>query len=251
MKWIVLVWYLCIWDAIADTSAINVIYRQNTNISYTKSKKLNVSCLVCQLFLPQSIEARCYVQNDAAPTTSEWSTVLLPTMVRHILEVWQYPQKTQFSWCQLCHNWRHWRLSWRQSWHYRKPRVVMMLTLSSLIKNSNHYVELDTLEWSSFSTRKVTDVTGGNVSWNNLSNSRWGVALLYYNNYIIIIIILPVVWLLTHNGSGKLAINSLIVGKIDLLKQSMVGFRHLLSVVKLGWGLSETMSWKRNNVIFK
>ena len=47
----------------------------------------------------QSIEARCSVENEdvvgAAPagdalTTSEWSTILLPTKVRLILEVWKY-----------------------------------------------------------------------------------------------------------------------------------------------------------------
>ena len=43
----------------------------------------------------QSIEAGCYVENEDvvwaaptgdAPTTSEWSTILLPTKVRLILE---------------------------------------------------------------------------------------------------------------------------------------------------------------------
>ena len=54
----------------------------------------------------QSIEARCSVKNEdvvgaaptgdatttvgAAPTTSEWWTILLPTEVHLILEVWQY-----------------------------------------------------------------------------------------------------------------------------------------------------------------
>ena len=47
----------------------------------------------------QSIEARCSVQIEDvvgavptgnAPTTSEWSTILLPTKVWLILEVWQY-----------------------------------------------------------------------------------------------------------------------------------------------------------------
>ena len=46
----------------------------------------------------QSIEARCEVENEDvvgaapagdAPTTSEWSTILLPTNVRFILEVWR------------------------------------------------------------------------------------------------------------------------------------------------------------------
>ena len=46
----------------------------------------------------QSIEARCLVENEDvigappigdAPATSEWSTILLPTMVQLILEVWR------------------------------------------------------------------------------------------------------------------------------------------------------------------
>ena len=46
----------------------------------------------------KSIETRCLVENEEvvgaaptgdAPTTSEWSTILLPTKVRIILEVWR------------------------------------------------------------------------------------------------------------------------------------------------------------------
>ena len=51
------------------------------------------------LVLAQSIEARCSVENvdvvgttptDAAPTTSEWSTILPSTKVPLISEVWEY-----------------------------------------------------------------------------------------------------------------------------------------------------------------
>ena len=47
----------------------------------------------------ESIEARCYVENEDvvgaaptgdAPTTSEWSTILLPTKVCLISEILQY-----------------------------------------------------------------------------------------------------------------------------------------------------------------
>ena len=47
----------------------------------------------------QSIEARYLVENEdvvgvaptgGAPSTSEWSTTLLPTKVRLILDVWRY-----------------------------------------------------------------------------------------------------------------------------------------------------------------
>ena len=55
------------------------------------------SCIA--VVLAQSIEARCYVKNEDvvgaapigdAPTTSEWSTILLPAKVPLISEVWQY-----------------------------------------------------------------------------------------------------------------------------------------------------------------
>ena len=55
-------------------------------------------------FFAESLEARCQVENEdvvgaaptgAAPTTSEWSTILLPTKVRLILEVlWYYSNWT-------------------------------------------------------------------------------------------------------------------------------------------------------------
>ena len=47
----------------------------------------------------QSNEARCLVENEDvvgavligdAPTTSEWSTILLPTKVHLVLETWRY-----------------------------------------------------------------------------------------------------------------------------------------------------------------
>ena len=47
----------------------------------------------------QFIEARCWVENEDvvgaaptgdAPTTSEWSTILLPVMVGLILDIWRY-----------------------------------------------------------------------------------------------------------------------------------------------------------------
>ena len=49
--------------------------------------------------LCQSIEAKCLVENEDvvggaltgdAPTTSEWSTILLPNKMLLILDVWQY-----------------------------------------------------------------------------------------------------------------------------------------------------------------
>ena len=74
-------------------------YRKTSSISRTKSQNLTVSRVVLPLSFTQSIEARCQVKYEDvvgaaptgdAPTTSEWSTVLLHTKVRLILEVLRY-----------------------------------------------------------------------------------------------------------------------------------------------------------------
>ena len=68
------------------------VYRQVSNIRRTKSQHLKDSRTV----FAESLEARYWVENEDvvgaaptgdAPTTSEWSTILLPTKVRLILEV--------------------------------------------------------------------------------------------------------------------------------------------------------------------
>ena len=100
------------WASVAMLMAYCKIY----NIRHTKSQNLNDSRLILQLsskttarwgenhlsfgqMSNPSIEASCYVENGDvagatptgnAPTTSEWSTILLPTKVQLILEVWQY-----------------------------------------------------------------------------------------------------------------------------------------------------------------
>ena len=64
----------------------------------TKSINSDVSFRFAFVFA-RSIEASCEIENedkvgseptDDDPTTPEWSTSLLPTKVRCILEVWQY-----------------------------------------------------------------------------------------------------------------------------------------------------------------
>ena len=74
-------------------------YRQVSNIRRTKSQHLKYSRTVLRLSLPNFLEASCQVENEDvvgaaptgdAPTTSEWSTILLPTKVRLILEVLRY-----------------------------------------------------------------------------------------------------------------------------------------------------------------
>ena len=62
---------------------------------------LQLECFSSQLavIILQYIEAKCSVENEDivgaaptgdAPTTSEWSAIELPTIVRLILETWRY-----------------------------------------------------------------------------------------------------------------------------------------------------------------
>ena len=75
------------------------IYRKIYNIRRTKSQKINYSRRVLQLSLPNSLKLGYLVENEDlvgaaptgdAPTTSEWSLILLSTKMRLILEVWRY-----------------------------------------------------------------------------------------------------------------------------------------------------------------
>ena len=69
-------------------------YHETSSISHAKSQSLNVSCILLQLSslnpLKPGFENEDVVGAAAtgdAPTTSELSTILLPTRVRLILEV--------------------------------------------------------------------------------------------------------------------------------------------------------------------
>ena len=73
-----------------------IIYRQVSNIRRTKSQHLKDFHTVFGAVFAESLENRCQVENEDvvgaaptgdAPTTSEWSTILLPTNVRLILEI--------------------------------------------------------------------------------------------------------------------------------------------------------------------
>ena len=101
------------------------VYSQISNIRRTKSQNLKVSRLILQLSLPSqrshvlSREWKNVDHSDAvgaspvgaAPTTSEWSTILLPTKVRLILEVWRYIEMTRL----LKHPWRAWDVRMRNA----------------------------------------------------------------------------------------------------------------------------------------
>ena len=73
------------------------IYRQTSNTRRIKFQNSNASRLVLQLSLPDPLKP-CIKNEDVigaaptggAPITSEWSTILLHTKVRLILEVWRY-----------------------------------------------------------------------------------------------------------------------------------------------------------------
>ena len=72
-------------------------YRQVSNIRRTKSQHLNIFSYCLAAVFAEYLEARCWVENEDivgpaptgdAPTTSEWSTILLATKVRLILNVY-------------------------------------------------------------------------------------------------------------------------------------------------------------------
>ena len=66
-----------------DWAAQNRSYRKISNIRRTNSQNLNVSRLGLQLSSHNILKPV-----GAAPTTSEWSTISLPTQVHLILETW-------------------------------------------------------------------------------------------------------------------------------------------------------------------
>ena len=75
------------------------IYRKFSNIRRTRSQNLNVSHLILQLFLCNILKPGAIYWSQVLggyrpicvpPATSEWSTIVLPTKVWLILEVWLY-----------------------------------------------------------------------------------------------------------------------------------------------------------------
>ena len=75
------------------------MYHKISNIRRTKYQKLKWFPSHVAVAFDQSIEARCWVENEDvvgaaptgdAPTTCEWLTILLTTKVGYILETWRY-----------------------------------------------------------------------------------------------------------------------------------------------------------------
>ena len=131
-------------------------YHKFSNIRCTKSQTLNVSCPILQLSLLNhwsqvlSWEWRCSwssANRRCSTTTSEWSTILLPTKARLISETWWY------LWCgrtfggnlirafYILH-WNgnvvismifHHRLHWKSSkWNFVKTKVLLLKCTSPL-----------------------------------------------------------------------------------------------------------------------
>ena len=76
---------------------VNIVYRKISNIKRTKNPNLKCFSYRLAVVFAQYIEDECKVENedvvgaaptDYAPTTSEWSTIKLPTKVPLILETW-------------------------------------------------------------------------------------------------------------------------------------------------------------------
>ena len=76
---------LCFGYIVAPCGFIYFIYCKTSGISHTKSQNLNVSCILLQLSSENEDVVGAAPTGDA-PTTSELSTILLPTKVRLILE---------------------------------------------------------------------------------------------------------------------------------------------------------------------
>ena len=80
--------------------SIFCVYRKISNIRRTKSQTSYVSRLGVQLFLCNKLKSsvKWRMNIGAAPTTSQWSTILLPTKVCLILKTWRY-MRTRLTKC--------------------------------------------------------------------------------------------------------------------------------------------------------
>ena len=81
----------------------NWTYRQLSNIRRTKSQHIKYSRTVLRLSVPNPLKPDVKSKNEDvvgaaptgdAPTTSDWSTIVLPTKVRLILDVFRYLTST-------------------------------------------------------------------------------------------------------------------------------------------------------------
>ena len=90
--------FILMQSSAAMTQSITITVK-SLNIRCTKSQTLNVSHLILQLSLPNPMKPGVKSKNEDvvgaaptgdAPTTSEWSTILLLTKVQLILETWRY-----------------------------------------------------------------------------------------------------------------------------------------------------------------
>ena len=86
---------------------MEIVKKLSSNLYYKPHQIPKLKCCSSHLSVvfAQSIEARCSVENkdvvgaaptDDAPTTSDWSTILLPIKVQLILNVWEFSFKKIF-----------------------------------------------------------------------------------------------------------------------------------------------------------
>ena len=104
---------------------LDVQFQAMEIVRTAKPSNLNVSRLIMLLSLPSPLKPDAKWTNEDvveatptgdAPTTSEWSAILLPTKVPLIIEVWRYYNNDAMTWKRIPHYWPFaWgihRLSW-------------------------------------------------------------------------------------------------------------------------------------------
>ena len=116
--------------------------------------------LVLQLFLLKPLKPGVQANEDVigaaptgdAPTTSEWSTNLLPTKMRLILEMWWYVSVQIPQWCSACKGLTHWLL--------KDVEIIWIVTLEVKLLNSKSW----TIPMS-FALKRMPQIFIVNIGW--------------------------------------------------------------------------------------
>ena len=141
-----------------STGHINDIEPSEWQWNYRKYKTQQIPKLKCfssrfAAVFVQYIEARCWVENKDevgaaptgdAPTTSEWSTIVLPTKVPLILEVWRYHFAITLAtgvWTVAVFSIFWFKITVLFSWYF----MCLFLKKDAMDTQSPHTVELVTL----------------------------------------------------------------------------------------------------------
>ena len=116
------------------------IYRQTSHISAP-----NPRTWMLLVASAESIKARCYVENEDVvgaapsgddPTTSEWSTSILPTKVRLILKLWQH--RSISAWGELPVIFLRQKQQQNTHWSIESTRFRNFFTQFQLLRNINN-----------------------------------------------------------------------------------------------------------------